>query len=1232
MPPTLIAKLAVRETSEMRKICTLLLILSGLSNYSISQNQSSLLWEISGNGLKQKSYLYGTMHVSNKIAFHLGDTFFLALDQAELVCLESDPGKWIEEMYNSDNGISRSRLSDYYGYGGGNFYENLVDFAAPQKKDLEKALRQKHSLENGFLYRGSEYNEEYEENTYLDLFIYQYAKKNKIEVLNLEDFQETNKLQVLSMLPDENKEDKDNKKRKKNYYSKWNKEMSIREAMEDAYRNGKLDIIDSITRMTAMSDNYLHYFLHERNRIMAEGIDTLAQQKSIFIGIGAAHLPGENGVIEMLQEKGYSLRPVTRNKSELAKKKKNSIEKVFLDKPYKPFTTADGYITVNVPDKLYETNGSFGDIQYFYPDMANGGNFMVSRFQTYAPLKGTSAKSWQMKIDSLLFENIEGKIITQKEVKVSGYDAIRILNKTRRGDFQQRLIVFTPLEIIFFKMSGTGEWAKIYGDRFINSVKIQNKKNKPTKYVSSLNDFEVTFPGFTINNEHAVKISNSPTHYDVQCYLEGDSSFYMLQSDWLIDFEYIEEDSFELGYLFTVFAEQLDSVKEIKTTFNNGQKANGYLITNEGDTIYLASQLWKNFYYLMSAKSTQNQANTFCNSFNFTNNYQEDEYVNYHDTVLNYTVKTPVTPPAMEDLMNYVRSKSTLNEKEDWDYVKNYRSFFYKKNYESIRVKYLKHSDYYHFESLQEFWKDELENYISGEYIIKKEEYDNNDTTPTAHVIISDTGSQKLVEIKTIINKGVVYTIRTAYNGNQKRSKFISTFYESFKPDRDTLLGKEITVSNAPLFFKDLASGDSTSIQRAVKLSNRISFTKDHVDSMIWYIENFDFPEEDKEGTAEELIQELGYLKHPFILPYLKSKYESSTDDYQKQFAVLKALAKYGTKKSFKILNKLLLQEPPITRNENPIESFFYYLDDSLSLAAKLYPDLWDLMLYNDYRESVYELSAMLLDSNLIKSNTYKREKPLILREAKGKTTTRNGSSYSSNYNSSIKLKDTDYIYSFGKKREYPISTIDQYSITQFLKLLAPYYKKDKKVQDYFNGLLSHKDKDYQFVATIILTQNNLPVHDSLYTSLSKSPDYRFAFYKALKFIGKSELFKKEYLSQQQLMESAIYASSSIEAEDSLKFITKKYIKNKYDEGWVYFFKHQSDYSNKWFVHYAGLQPKDTTEISHKTYLDYIERKASSVYLESEIDKEIDDWVKYLNLIGRERAASKASEEYSIYD
>ncbi|MGS0525629.1 hypothetical protein ACU8V7_10915 [Zobellia nedashkovskayae] len=41
--------------------------------------------------------MYGTMHVSKKIAFRLDDVFFDALDKSDMVALESDPGLWLEK-------------------------------------------------------------------------------------------------------------------------------------------------------------------------------------------------------------------------------------------------------------------------------------------------------------------------------------------------------------------------------------------------------------------------------------------------------------------------------------------------------------------------------------------------------------------------------------------------------------------------------------------------------------------------------------------------------------------------------------------------------------------------------------------------------------------------------------------------------------------------------------------------------------------------------------------------------------------------------------------------------------------------------------------------------------------------------------------------------------------------------------------------------------------------------
>tara|TARA_B110000211_G_C14004691_1_gene520238 strand:- start:487 stop:1287 length:801 start_codon:yes stop_codon:yes gene_type:complete len=262
----------------------------------------------------------------------------------------------------------------------------------------------------------------------------------------------------------------------------------------------------------------------------------------------------------------------------------------------------------------------------------------------------------------------------------------------------------------------------------------------------------------------------------------------------------------------------------------------------------------------------------------------------------------------------------------------------------------------------------------------------------------------------------------------------------------------------------------------------------------------------------------------------------------------------------------------------------------------------------------------MLLDSNLIKAKSYKREQPLILREAKEATAKKK--SYSSGA-AHVSLTDHYTYYSFGKPIKYEINMIDQYDLTSYLKLLMPYYKSNPKVKTYLHSLLTHKTEKFRFIATVMLAKHNIQIHDSLYTNLSKSPDYRLAFYKALKFIGKESKFDNDYLNQKSLMESAIYASSAISVEDSVEFIKKVLIKNKTDEGYVYFFKNQSSYNDKWYIHYAGIQPTDTAKFEIKTKRKYIEKKAATAYTEEEIDKEVEKLVKELRLIGRSRAAKR---------
>ena len=58
------------------------------------------------------------------------------------------------------------------------------------------------------------------------------------------------------------------------------------------------------------SSEYEDELLVKRNKNWQQRIPKIIQTKSTFIGVGAAHLGGKNGVIQLLKDLGYTVEPV----------------------------------------------------------------------------------------------------------------------------------------------------------------------------------------------------------------------------------------------------------------------------------------------------------------------------------------------------------------------------------------------------------------------------------------------------------------------------------------------------------------------------------------------------------------------------------------------------------------------------------------------------------------------------------------------------------------------------------------------------------------------------------------------------------------------------------------------------------------------------------------------------------------------------------------------------------
>ena len=137
----------------------------------------SLMWEITGKGLKKPSYLFGTMHVSSKMVFHLSDSFYHAIKSCDAVSLELNPETWQPEMFRMEQA---QRDVQSYLVQSNNDYLNEKSFQFEDYIDnLKRALSEEPTQVNGLLYRTYQSQADFEENTYLDLYIWQTGSRRR---------------------------------------------------------------------------------------------------------------------------------------------------------------------------------------------------------------------------------------------------------------------------------------------------------------------------------------------------------------------------------------------------------------------------------------------------------------------------------------------------------------------------------------------------------------------------------------------------------------------------------------------------------------------------------------------------------------------------------------------------------------------------------------------------------------------------------------------------------------------------------------------------------------------------------------------------------------------------------------------------------------------------------------------------------------------------------------------
>lgn len=1166
------------------------------------KNYPSLLWEITGKGLNKPSYLFGTMHVSSKMVFHLSDSFYVGIKNADIVALETDMGTWQDDFSRYD--------LDGYGY---DFYRRGLDGAndfftmktlqfRPYEKLIELALYSSPAMINSFLYRAnSDKTVDFEEDTYLDMHIYQAGKKWGKKVCGVENFDRSMELMKEAYVD----ASKEKTKKERNY--DYDGDFSYSK-LEDAYRTGNLDLLDTINKVNSTSAAFDEKFLYKRNEIQANSIDSIIKTKqALFVGVGAAHLPGQRGVIELLRRKGYTLRPI--RITERDSKHKDELEKIRVPVQFAKQTSKDGFFSVNIPGKFYSFGSSYGIVdQQQFADMSNGAYYMVTRINTNGVLWGHSEDVVLKKIDSVIYENIPGKILSKQPITKNGYKGFEVINRTRRGDYQRYNIFVTPFEVILFKMSGNDDYVKdgTEANQFFSSIQFNDYKTDWKKWSPSFGGFEVQMPHETV----VVKKANWQ-------FMAMDKStntgFEVIRSD-IHNYSFVEEDSFDLNLMEESFASSdfIDKQISRKQTKWNGYAALDVKYKYKDGSIALARFLIQgtHYYTLVAHARTENaRMNEFMNSFAITPfKYNEPQLVT--DTSLYFTVKSPVPLEKPKKLTMYPSNFSRYGyggEDDDSDLAEEttYKTKMVVNDStgEKIFVFFSKPSRYYYdADSTSATDSSYFERGKMKWQVLSKKKYELPGKVKVREYKVGDPKSSRYVQGKVFTKDGINYWLQTEGDTLTKQSAFITNFFESFTP-ADTVKGTNPREKKTKLFFQDFFSSDTLLHRRAIVNVNKLDFDSADFSQLKKCIQSLSWKEKKYMDAKNEFVSQLSSVKSKASADFLKDVYYSAGDTLDLQYTALNALLGQRTAYSYQVFKSIMVNEPPVLdlgstvsstykshqksnsysannylynyNNDDDNGSFLDNLYDSVQLTSSIFKDLLPLINVHDYESSIMSLTGMLVDSNMIGAKDYAMYETKFLIEAKQLLKKQMIMEKNKSILEAQKTDDTETNNYSAKDEDDGNGELDLYAT-----LLMPFWEENASVQQFINQLLKSNDKRLKYSTALLLLRNHKSLPDTMLNYFATKDEYRYELYSDLKANKLLKLFPTAYNNQVQLAKSKLLdISSNYNNPDTLVYLDKLPVQVKERSGFVYFFKYRTKKdASTWKIASVGMLPNDSKQ------------------------------------------------------
>ena len=1074
--------------SLLRTLTAIALFLSPLLLSAQKKEKPGILWRISGNGLAKPSYLFGTMHLKNKQLFNFPDSLYAAIEQTEGFAMELHPDSLMQAVLDKED--KTKRVSEVLKPE--SFLRIKKKLTAQFKgKPEDVTLAQ---LESYCISRYYRIESENSMNTFMDTYLYGAAARSGKWTGGIEDVEDQLGLKGHTS-PESTASE----------FLETDKEIRSRlDSMITVYLAGNIKFMALMTAGDAS--------MIKRNHKMALRMDSLMTIRTMLFAVGAGHLAGKEGVVELLRSKGYTVDSVVFSGREFILDHKFNLN----EKPWVTVKDKSGLYIAQMPGqpmKEMAVPGTDGEMK-MYIDLQSGLSYFTFAIVARMGLALDSLASGLVRRF-----NKEAVLKSVKPIRKDGFEGREIIAESPDINLNSRLylangycygafIAYAPASLIL-----ANDMHKFFES--FTMYRPTAEMLAPKKAI----DFTSVEAGFKVVLPVKPSVEREPGENSVvwqYSSLDNQNEVgYLMMAQLLNDEMVFQHDSLELSS-YLAGQEARDNARVLGHRYDS---VNGYpaiwvtfRASVEGDSLdYKGLKILRgrrSYFFIAYARNQENieqYSNRFFSSISFFNT----ENKGWKEQAVPGESFTLWSPAPL------VRAADSLEDTSLRKWVVSDTL-----NATSVILIKVPFTKYQRMDSDTALLRKAVMVYTGGNQEILGFDFTKNGEFPSVSTESKLPPAHTIRRLRSVLSNDGIYYVFVSGDRKDLEDPQLSKLLNEFRPSGSTDF-TALHASKTGMIINDMSSSDSATSVDAYDGFHATAFKKEDLPFLYdalkkQYNENL-YRVHEKIGDA--IIE----VRDTSSIDVLKDMYGKLTPGNDiERVAILSVLAGWQTTATHKLAIELLKDNPPATDGmPHFISSFF----DSSELALPHYHQLMYLLKEsNTVTPLIYQVRKLLSEKK-IKAADLAPYKTMVIDLARKAA--------------AVNMKDDE-------KRIWYYDDV--------AAVLAAL--RDPAATAALRKMLNNPDVDMKLEVVNALLSLNQPLPAAELLKIAADRSARLTLYDTLVGAKKLALFPKQYLTQRAFGESSLYYSVDEDYElKNILFVGERIIKFKGKKQKFYLYK-----------------------------------------------------------------------------